>query len=90
MQDKKDPSLAEIYAKSSPKRDEVRREINIKQDPNNEYFPRYIIFEKTEPEKGLLIGLRERWREAMRKKWGATWTKRSASRSYGEFPNRMN
>lgn len=67
----------------------INREVNFG-DPFDEYIPDYMVFVKSPEERVLADNLKARWRINMRKKWGESWTKHSASRKHGEFHNRMN
>jgi len=67
----------------------INNEINCG-DPKKEYFPDRKVFEKLTLEPEMLKDAKKKWRKQMKERWGDTWTKRSASRKYGEFHNRMN
>lgn len=66
-------------------------------DKNSKYFverdhkfPHAKEFKHQVAEIEKLVQMKKEWKEKMRKRWGDTWTKRKASRKYGEFHNRMN
>lgn len=74
----------------------IQNEINWG-DRNKSYFverdlkkPNAKEFERLVSEEEPLANLKKKWKEGCRRKWGETWTKRSASRKHGEFHNRMN
>lgn len=59
-------------------------------DPTKNYFPDRTVFQHLTLEPEQIKDAKQKWRKGMRERWGTTWTKRSASKKYGEFHNRMN
>lgn len=74
----------------------VQNELNAG-DKEGRYFvardfkaPHAKEFKHQVAELEKIPDMKKQWKEACRKKWGETWSKRTASRKYGEFHNRMN
>lgn len=74
----------------------VQNELNAG-DKEGRYFvtrdfkaPHAKEFKHQVAELEKLAEMKKAWKKRMIERWGSTWSKRTASRKYGEFHNRMN